>query len=164
MAKRERPAVVATTRRTSDPVDVQQFVHAIAALPSDPPLVDSPVWYRTQKEHWLGWLGTYHETGAYGRRPDSRRDARFAYNHIGNPEMLLWLIEAAGLAGDVVRAAKAADRRAGSMPEAAAAIRRLAPWEVVQSALTFPARSAAGKIPKVAQEAVMRLRRRHPMR
>lgn len=70
-------------------VTISQFIQAIRRLPSDPP-VDSPqTWYRTQKEHWLGWLGDYEGPGAYKRKTGVKRDAKYAYNHIVCPE-LLW--------------------------------------------------------------------------
>jgi hypothetical protein len=39
----------------------------------------------------------YDGPGAYGRIAGKQRDARFAYNHIVEPKMLLWLIKAAGV-------------------------------------------------------------------
>ena len=77
-------------------ISIAQFISAIRRLPPDEPRSQPGVWYRTQKEHWLGWLGEYHGPGAYGRAPSEERDARFVYNHIVCPEMLLWLIEASG--------------------------------------------------------------------
>lgn len=43
------------------------------------------VWYRTQKEHWLGWLRDYDCPGAYGRKVTGGRDSHFVYNHVVNP-------------------------------------------------------------------------------
>src|SRR5450755_1981595 len=51
------------------------------------------VWYRSQKEHWLGWLSEYDGPGAYGRT-NSNRSAEFTYNHINCAQMLFWLAEA----------------------------------------------------------------------
>jgi hypothetical protein len=66
------------------------------------------VWYTTQHEHWLGWLKEYDGPGAYGRK-GSEYSAEYAYNHIVNPQMLVYLAEAIGIADKVVRkAAKAA--------------------------------------------------------
>jgi len=48
-----------------------------------------------QKEHWLGWLGAHHGPGAYGRKSNAKRNAMYAYNHIVEFKMLLWLMEAA---------------------------------------------------------------------
>src|ERR1700680_3404466 len=40
------------------------------------------VWYRSQQEHWLGWLSEYDGPGAYGRKTSVVRSAEFAYNHV----------------------------------------------------------------------------------
>src|SRR5712691_3569246 len=48
-----------------DPVSIGRFIRAIKQLPSDRPVEDRRKWYKTQKEHWLGWLGDYHGPGAY---------------------------------------------------------------------------------------------------
>ena len=76
---------------------IKQFILVIRGLPSDGPHIDPSKWYATQKEHWLGWLSEYHSPGAYGRKSHSRRDARYAYNHIVEAKMLLWLVQAAGV-------------------------------------------------------------------
>ncbi len=77
-------------------IPVSRLILAIQALP-DGPTIDNPkIWYRTYKEFWLGWLNEYHGPGAYGRTGDpGRRDARFAYNHLVNPDALVWLVGAA---------------------------------------------------------------------
>ncbi len=119
-----------------DAISIETFRDAIKALPSDQPRDQPGVWYRTQKEHWLGWLGEYEGPGAYGRLPNKRRDARFAYNHIVNPRMLLWLIQAAKVPQGLVAAAtRAAQAGGATMVQQSAAIRRHVPWEVLQSAL-----------------------------
>ena len=87
---------------------IAQFIHAIRQLPSDEPVVNVEVWYKTQKEHWLEWLKGYQGSGGYGRKVDKERDARFAYNHVVNPEMLLWIIPAAGVKPGLVKAARRA--------------------------------------------------------
>jgi hypothetical protein len=73
----------------SDSISIEIFRRAIQGRPSDEPRDDPTHWYRTQKEHWIGWLGEYHTWGAYGRQPDSKRASRIAYNHIVEPLMLL---------------------------------------------------------------------------
>jgi hypothetical protein len=55
------------------------------------------VWYSSQKEHWMQWLLEYDGPGYYGRKSWEGRTAEFVYSHIGNPSMLLWLAEAAGI-------------------------------------------------------------------
>jgi hypothetical protein len=49
-------------------ISIEQFVAAIEKLPEDEPRDRDGVWYRTQKEHWLGWLSQYHGPGAYGAK------------------------------------------------------------------------------------------------
>jgi hypothetical protein len=76
----------------------------IRTLPEHPPITTSletalkttqlwgkKVWYKSQREHWCGWLSQYHEAGAYGCTPDQSRTAEYAYNHIVCPPMVLWL-------------------------------------------------------------------------
>lgn len=68
---------------------VRQLAARIRELPADRPKVTPGQWYRTQKEHWLGWLAEYQTPGGYGRTPDLSRGAQYAYNHILCPPMLL---------------------------------------------------------------------------
>lgn len=75
-----------------DSVSISNLMRAIERLPSDKPVMDPKKWYKTQKEHWLGWLREYHGPSAYGRKNGRRRDAKFAYNHIVEPKMLVWLV------------------------------------------------------------------------
>jgi hypothetical protein len=63
------------------------------------------------------------------------RDARYAYNHIVEPKMLLWLIPAAGVKPALVRAARAAAKGPRTMMAQSAAVRRVVPWEIVEAAL-----------------------------
>jgi hypothetical protein len=117
--------VAATERPTS--VTINQFIHAIRSMPSDEPRIDPSKWYTTQKEHWLGWLGEYHGPGVYGRKRDAKRDAKYAYNHIVEAKMLLWLIEAAGVRKELFSAARRACIGASSLQEKSAAIRKHVP-------------------------------------
>jgi hypothetical protein len=55
------------------------------------------VWYKSQKEHLLGWLSEYDGPGFYNRKTWEGRSAKYIYNHIGCPPMLFWLAEAAGV-------------------------------------------------------------------
>lgn len=116
-------------------VTIQQFIYAIRRLPADRPRVVPGVWYRTQKEHWLGWLAEYNSTGAYGRIAGKNRDARFAYNHIVESKMLLWLVSAAKVSPVLMRAARRIVTEHTLRQRQSGAIRRLIPWEVVSRAL-----------------------------
>jgi hypothetical protein len=113
---------------------IAQFMEAIRALPEDMPHGDLRVWYRTQKQHWLGWLGSYDGPGAYGRT-QANRDAKFVYNHIVNPQMLLWLVDAAGVRSELVQAAQQAADPDAKLPRQAGAVRKCVPWTELVKAL-----------------------------
>jgi hypothetical protein len=133
-----RPVRKAGACRVAAPkkaLSVRALRQAIASLPSDRPRITPGKWYRTQQEHWLGWLRDYDGPGAYGRKSQEKRDARFAYNHIVEPRMLLWLILACGVAASRVKAAREAARRAPTMMQQSAAVRRLVPWDEVEARL-----------------------------
>lgn len=114
---------------------VLQLIQAIRMLKADSPVKRPGIWYVTQKQHWLGWLAEYNTRGAYGRIPGKNRDARFAYNHVVEPLMLVWLISAAGVPRKLVREAKDDAARRKTMMAQSAAIRRRVPWEVVAGRL-----------------------------
>lgn len=113
-----------------------QLAAAIRKLPPAPPIVIPGVWYQTQKQHWLGWLSEYGGPGAYGRK-NYKYDARFTYNHIVEPKMLMWLIEASQVPRIHAKRAKRAQRAlAGkSLSAQAAAIRKCVPWEQIEKVL-----------------------------
>jgi hypothetical protein len=114
-------------------ISIAKLKRKIASLPSDQPRPHKGKWYRTQHQHRLGWLNEYSGPGAYGRfRHD--RDAEFAYNHIVESKMLLWLIEAASAKRALVRAARAAARRSRGMARKSAAVRRHVPWSELAGA------------------------------
>jgi hypothetical protein len=118
------------------PFTIRRLIRVIEELPSDKPKSNPRVWYKTQKEHWLGWLRGYHGPGGYGRVPGQpRRDAKFAYNHIVNPQMLLWLIAAAGVSPKLVTNARRSASRPHALIQQAAAVRRHVPWEILMTAL-----------------------------
>jgi hypothetical protein len=90
------------------------------------------VWYASQKEHWLGWLGEYRGPGFYNRKA-WERTAEFVYNHIVCPPMVLWLGEASGVPTNLIRKAKDAALTAGpNLAAKASAIRKIVSWEVVE--------------------------------
>jgi len=119
-------------------IDIATLIRAIEGLPAAPPVDNPRVWYSTQKQHWLGWLGEYHTVGAYGRVVDKKRDARYAYNHIVNWQMLEWIVEAAGVDPALVAAAKREAGTGKSMMQKSAAIRRHIPWDMLRDVLWPP--------------------------
>ena len=97
---------------------------------------DEAVWYRNQKEHWLGWLSEYDGPGAYSRKNWKQRSAEFVYNHIGCPPMLLWLAEAAGVKKREILAAKRlALSGSSSRASHCAIIRKSIPWSKIEETL-----------------------------
>lgn len=124
---------------TPTPITIAQLAAAIEGLPADPVIENSGVWYKTQKEHWLGWIRGYAGPGAYGRK-NHERDAKYVYNHLVNPFMLLWLAEAANVSPELVQAAQEAqEAHAGdSLMRQAGAVRRCVPWAQIEAALWGP--------------------------
>ena len=93
------------------------------------------VWYETQHEHWLGWLRAYDGPGAYNRK-NANRSAEYVYNHIVNPQMLIYLAEATKVRRALLtKATEAALSRRVSMSSMSSAIRRIIPWSIVEEAL-----------------------------
>jgi hypothetical protein len=104
---------------------------AIRSLPADPPFHNPRKWYLTQKEHWIGWLSDYNGPGAYGRQTGVKHDAKFAYNHIVEPLMLIYLADASGVDPKLVKAAKRACAKGTTLMQKSGAIRAVIPWESI---------------------------------
>jgi hypothetical protein len=119
----------------TESVNIAKFIKAIERLPSDKPQIRPGIWYKTQKQHWLGWLKEYHGPGAYGRNSRIQRDAEFAYNHIVNYKMLTWIAKAAGVSPELVRKAEVTSARAKTLMGKSAAVRKLVPWQLLRAAL-----------------------------
>lgn len=124
-----------TERRMPAPISVKALISAIRLLRPDPPVKNPKKWYLTQKEHWLGWLAEYDGPGAYGRQTGVQRDAKYAYNHVVEPEMLLYLASASGVDGALVVAANQAFAERTTLMQASGTIRKIIPWETIAKAL-----------------------------
>jgi hypothetical protein len=146
--QRQPPRGATSGRRDDAPDSILELIARIKELPDDPrvkPGTRGYNHYTTQKDHWLGWLGETPGTGSYERATPPGRGARYVYNHIREPLMLLWLIEAAGVDREVVREAQ---REALCPPQLGAkctAIRMVAPWDVVAKALWKGGKDPAGR-------------------
>lgn len=129
-------------------MDLSTFRHIIANLPEGlelhrqlyPMPVDGRAprknWYRSEKEHWLGWLDEYQGPGAYGRQDQATDDAQKVYNRVQSAPMLLWLAEAARIEklalSKAIAEVKAAGRSGASQ---CAALRRVIPWSAIAERL-----------------------------
>lgn len=104
--------------------------HPLLAINRDP-------WYKSQKEHWLGWLGDYDGPGFYVRKTHAGRDARYIYNHIMCSPMLLYLPEVLGVSIELIRNAydtviKASEPK---MAKQCRIIRSIIPFELLEPKL-----------------------------
>lgn len=101
-------------------------------------LIVKPVWYTSQREHWLRWLAEYDGPGAYHRK-NHNRDAQFIYNHCCCPPMVLWLGEATGVDEDLVKkAATLAKCSPTNFATSCARIRGVIPWSHILSSIQRP--------------------------
>lgn len=116
-------------------ISIAEFTRSIERLSKDPEVDDPCVWYKSQKEHWLGWLGDYEGSGAYGRNTGVSRDARFAYNHVVCPGLLMYLIRAIRLRPELVTVSEQANQTGGTLIAKAGAIRKAVPWSKIYQAL-----------------------------
>lgn len=123
---------------------VKELRAVIERLPPDAARERPGKWYRTEHEHWLGWLGEYAGPGAYGRKTASPTEARRAYNRIVEPGMLLYLTRAAGVDAVVVADAERQAASASSLMQGSGRVRRLIPWDVVADLLPDPPRRRWG--------------------
>jgi hypothetical protein len=117
---------------------VEKLIEVIKKLPSDkkvPSGTQGYSRYYTQKAHWLGWLSK--KPGAkYYRHDAPNRGAKFVYNHIMEPKMLLWLISASGVDKKNIAKAQKDSAKASTMASSCAAIRKVVPWEDLELVLT----------------------------
>ena len=141
--------LTARAHRDESITSAAALLRAVARLPELQPLTvrfeqqlraDAPIyrppWYRTQKEHWLGWLANYSGPGAYGRK-NGNRTAQFIYNHIACPPMLTWLGEASGVSKQELKLGMNAvlSARGCNSTARCAAFRRIVPWSCVENGL-----------------------------
>jgi hypothetical protein len=79
-------------------------------------------------------VGGYNGPGAYNRK-NWNYDAKFAYNHVVCPELLIYLIRYISLTKEVVEAAENAYSGGTSMISTSGAIRKVVPWEMIYTAI-----------------------------
>jgi hypothetical protein len=114
---------------------VEKLIDVIKKLPSDKEVsigTQGYNLYSSQKSHWLGWLDSKSNSGTYQRKDAPNRGAKFVYNHIMEPKMLLWLISASGIDMKLVTQAEENAANAKTMASSCAAIRKVVPWEAFE--------------------------------
>lgn len=125
--------------KSTESHSVEWLLQAIRRLPSDERVPDRQQGYNnynTQKDHWLGWLDPNSNTGTYRRKSGHDCGARYVYNRIGEPKMLLWLASAAGVRHELLSAAERAASTVPSLRSKCGAIRGVIPWSEVAVALS----------------------------
>jgi hypothetical protein len=116
-------------------ISISQFLRVITQLPYDEPRVEQTGRKRSQQEHWLGWLSEYNTKGYYGRKPGMNRDAKFAYNHVVCPDLLIYLIRNAGFDPKTVEEAEKVFCSNATYMEKVGKIRKIVPWSMMYFAL-----------------------------
>lgn len=109
---------------------IEQFITVIEGLQRRTPKSDRfpvPSGHSSLKSQWLSWLREYLEPGYYDRK-SAHDDAEWAYQHLNNGRMIVWLNEAAGEDPRIIHAAIVAmDDREPPQTEAKYA-RLVLPW------------------------------------
>ncbi len=116
-------------------ISIDQFRNVIKKLESDKPVISSRVYYTTQKEHWLCFLYNYDFNQAYGRLQGMNRDAKFVYNHIVCPSMLVYLIKAVGFDSELIDQVEKVNESGKTMMESSGKIRKIVPWSMIYKKL-----------------------------
>ncbi len=125
-------------RKQDNVHSVEWLAQAIRKLPPDEPVPSGTRGYnlyRTQKEHWLGWLEPEKGTGTYPRRSGNDRGAGRVYGAISEPLMLLWLAFASGVPRELIERAEAAASSVDHLRSKCGKIRAHIPWAEVAAAL-----------------------------
>jgi hypothetical protein len=116
------------------PVSIATLRERIARLPADP----LRPWrnYNNQQGHWDLWLSQYLTPGHYDRKV-IRDDARYCYNRVVNPQLLVYLGWASGVERAVRKRAEEAlsPKWREQMSRASGAYRRIVPWEMIYDRL-----------------------------
>ena len=102
-------------------MSIEEFIQAVKRLPS-----------HEHKKEWIRWLSDYDKPGPFNRQAGEKRSAKFAYNNLAYPEMLLWLGEAVGIDIGLIEMVKADNKQIQNVRSQCAAIRRRIPWEDVE--------------------------------
>ena len=116
---------------------IARVVAVIEGLPERTPQSDElplPPGQASFKSQWIGWLEEYLERGYYDRK-NAVDDAQWAYQHLNNGRMIVWLNEAAGGDSRVIGAAIIAMAEREPPQTEAKYARLVLPWDGVAELL-----------------------------
>jgi hypothetical protein len=116
---------------------IAQFIAAIEGLERATPHSDEfpvPSGHASLKSQWVGWLEEYLERGYYDRKY-AHDDAQWAYQHLNNGRMIVWLNEAAGEHSRIIEAAIHAMAERETAQTEAKYARLVLPWDGVAELL-----------------------------
>lgn len=120
-------------------------------------------WYRSQREHWLGWLVAKDcEARAKDKNP-TEIDAKARWQHLLCSPLMYWTAECAGVARERLDAAEVAATEAAKINDKdgqphGTMMRAVLPWQIVEEAiLSGPNPVAAEHAERLANEAFERL-------
>ena len=137
---------------STDTLVIESLLRYIAGYPETPPrtvALEQEIrigtgfhekWYRSQKEHWLGYVGYKRAKWA---APGKNYDLEKAKSHWSRTHcfpMLFWLAECAGVDSEILGRAEVTARRVAAVigsdhPSHGKAAREVLPWSLVQRAI-----------------------------
>ncbi|MGJ8653049.1 MAG: hypothetical protein ACSHX8_07300 [Opitutaceae bacterium] len=101
-------------------------------------------WYRSQKEHWLGWIVAQEYMAIEKRRDITLITAHERWKRLNCIPMMFWLAEAAGLDDEYLSNAEAISKLKAAetdhdCPQHGKAMREALPWDLIEMGLiTMP--------------------------
>ncbi len=119
-------------------------------------------WYRSQKEHWLGWIVFQEYKAQMSQRELSSIPAKERWRGLNCIPMMFWLAEAAGVHTDLLAEAEAiaemeAVAKTFDCPQHGKAMRKVLPWPILETALSIAPKSSEIVATQAGREAYERL-------
>lgn len=119
-------------------------------------------WYRSQREHWLGWIVRQEYIAIESGKDVGAITARRRWSGLNCIPMMFWLAEVAGVPdeqlSEVESAARdLAQRKPHDCPEHGKGIRQVLPWKVVEQCLLRLPRATAEEATQAGLEAFTHL-------
>lgn len=155
-------------------VTQSQLKRIIAAAPANLPRTDAlqqrikigvgfhNKWYRSQKEHWLGWIVFQELTARQKQREVSEILAKERWAGLNCIPMMFWLAETVGIdvqTLDLVEKVADAEslKKPCDCPQHGKAMRQVLPWEKIETALLTMPESVQAVADRAGMDAFERL-------